>query len=192
MRWLPSRCPQPLPPATIGPRLGRVRGFTLLEVMVVMTIIGIIAGMVALRVGDSSRQVRHEREARRLQQAVQLAAQEAIVRGRPYGLRVGSNDYAFCRREAGVWTPIAADNKLGPYLLPGNLQLRIDSTLPEQDDRDSDQEDACPMIRLSPSGEIEPIRIAVIEGTGNAIIDIDVSVTGKVSRKLRAAGIEEQ
>jgi type II secretion system protein H len=192
MRWLPSAIPDPAPVAAGVPTTRRSGGFTLLELMVVMTIIGIIAGMVALRIGDSSRQVRHEREARRLQQAVQLAAQEAIVRGRAYGLRVGANDYAFCRREAGVWRPIAADNKLGPYLLPGNLQLRVDSTLPEQDERDSDEEGACPMIRLSPSGEMEPIKIAVIEATGNSIIDIDISVTGKVSRKLRVAEADNQ
>jgi general secretion pathway protein H len=161
-------------------------GFTLLEVMVVMTIIAIIAGMVALRVGDSSRQVRHEHEARRLQQAVQLAAQEAIVRGRQYGLAVEADGYGFCRRENGAWRAIEKDSKLRPYQISGGLTLRVDSTLPDQGGRQRDEEEtACPMVRLMPSGEIEPIRIAVVEGDGRAIIDVDVAVTGKVTRTYR-------
>jgi type II secretion system protein H len=167
----------------------RARGFTLLELMVVVTIIGVIAGMVALRIGDSSRRVQHEHEAVRLQQAVQLAAQEAIVRGHPYGLAVTAERYEFCRRSAGKWHLIeggeAGESRhLAPHALPANIHLRIDSTL-SSGKAEMQPEEACPMIEISPSGEIQPLKVALVDSSDNAAIVVDITMTGKIKRSDR-------
>jgi general secretion pathway protein H len=162
----------------------RNAGFTLIEVMVVLTIIAVLTGMVALRLGNRGREVQHERELRRLQQAITLAAEEAIIQGRPYGLAVSAHDYRFCRRERGSWTPIEADRALAPHLLPENLVLQIESELPSSASAagDRDAEGACPMIRLFPSGEAEPLQLTLRDTTGELHSGLALAMTGKVMR----------
>jgi general secretion pathway protein H len=162
----------------------RSAGFTLIEVMVVLTIIAVLTGMVALRLGNRGREVQHERELRRLQQAITLAAEEAIIQGRPYGLAVSAHDYRFCRRERGSWTPIEADRALAPHLLPENLVLQIESELPSSASAagDRDAEGACPMIRLFPSGEAEPLQLTLRDTTGELHSGLALAMTGKVMR----------
>jgi general secretion pathway protein H len=160
----------------------RNAGFTLIELMVVLTIIAVLTGMVALRLGNRGREVQHEREVRRLQQAITLAAEEAIIQGRPYGLAVSAHDYRFCRREQGSWTPIEADRGLAPHLLPENLLLQIESELPSSAAGDRDVEGACPMIRLFPSGETEPLQLTLRDTTGELHSGLALAVTGKVMR----------
>lgn len=162
----------------------RNAGFTLIEVMVVLTIIAVLTGMVALRLGNRGREVQHERELRRLQQAITLAAEEAIIQGRPYGLAVSAHDYRFCRREQGSWTPIEADRALAPHLLPENLVLQIESELPSSASAagDQDAEGACPMIRLFPSGEAEPLQLTLRDTTGELHSGLALAMTGKVMR----------
>ena len=57
------------------------RGFTLIEIMVVMVIIGIMALMIGLSVGNRSSEDRMEAEARRIQQLLQFASDEAQAKG---------------------------------------------------------------------------------------------------------------
>lgn len=69
-------------------------GFTLLEVMVVLLIIGILLGMATLSIGDGAR--RHAREAMRLlQHSMVLAAREAVINQQERGVRFFSGGYVF-------------------------------------------------------------------------------------------------
>lgn len=160
----------------------RASGFTLIEVMVVLTIIAVLAGMVALRFGNRGREVQHERELRRLQQAITLAAEEAIVQGRPYGLAISAREYRFCRREQGSWKPIETDRGLNPHDLPENLLLQIDSELPQSSSArgDGEAEGSCPMIRLFPSGEAEPLQLTLRDTAGERQATLALAATGKV------------
>lgn len=172
----------PHPPGKTARIEPRTAGFTLIEVMVVLTIIAVLAGMVALRLGNRGREVQHERELRRLQQAIVLAAEEAIIQGRPYGLAVSARDYRFCRREQGSWKPIETDRGLKPHDLPENLLLQIDSELPQSSSarRDGEAEGSCPMIRLFPSGEAEPLQLTLRDVTGERQATLALAATGKV------------
>ena len=90
----------------------RAGGFTLVELMVVMVIIGITLGMVSLNALPSPRQ-NLENEAKRLALLLQLARDEAIVRNRLVAFEAGSDSYRFIvRNDENSWDQIVGDDLL--------------------------------------------------------------------------------
>ena len=73
----------------------RAAGFTLLEILLVVTIIGILASVVVLGATDVGRQRTIRAEAERLALAVELARDEARLRNAVWGLLVDGGGYRF-------------------------------------------------------------------------------------------------
>jgi general secretion pathway protein H len=90
----------------------RQRGFTLLELLVVLVIVGIMLGFVTLNALPSGRQAL-QNEAQRIALLLQLARDEAIVRNRPIAFDVDQYRYRFwILDENNVWQPIDKDDML--------------------------------------------------------------------------------
>jgi general secretion pathway protein H len=87
------------------------RGFTLLEIMVVLVLIGIITSFALLSVGGGPRE-RLAEEGQRLAALVELHQQEAILSGEVRGIRFTRTGYAILSLdEKGEWQPpVAADH----------------------------------------------------------------------------------
>ncbi|NCY24782.1 MAG: type II secretion system protein GspH, partial [Alphaproteobacteria bacterium] len=77
-------------------RAGTKAGFTLLEMLVVLVLIGVLTGVAVLSLpGDPQRQARQEAE--RLQQAMQMAADTAVFEGNELGAYFTQQGYGFLR-----------------------------------------------------------------------------------------------
>jgi len=87
------------------------RGFTLLELLVVVVIAGITLGFVSLNVVPGQRQAM-QNEAQRVALLMQLARDEAIVRNRPIAFEAESDRYRFLVREGNAWKPLPQDEML--------------------------------------------------------------------------------
>ena len=87
------------------------RGFTLVEVMVVLVIIGIVLGMVSLNAIPSPHQ-NLQQEAQRLALLLQLARDEAIVRNRLVTFEANTERYRFLVRNENHWDPVTQDDLL--------------------------------------------------------------------------------
>jgi general secretion pathway protein H len=87
------------------------RGFTLLELLVVLVIAGLLLGMVAFNAMPGERQVL-QNEAQRIALLLQLARDEAIVRNRPITFEAESDRYRFLIREGNKWEPMSQDDLL--------------------------------------------------------------------------------
>jgi general secretion pathway protein H len=87
------------------------RGFTLVEIMVVMVIIGITLGLASLNAIPSPRQDL-QKEAQRLTLLLQLARDEAIVRNRPVTFEATPERYHFLVRNETRWEQITGDDLL--------------------------------------------------------------------------------
>lgn len=79
-------------------------GFTLVELMVVLTVIALAAGAVAWSLPDPAGRVSDE--ASRFALRVRAAHDDAVVEARPIGVWVTAGGYGFEARAGGAWRPL--------------------------------------------------------------------------------------
>ncbi len=107
------------------------RGFTLLELLVVLFIIGIVTAMATLSIGTATSGKGVEQTADQLAGQLTLVREEASIQGREFGLTFFTDRYAFSTFdfENGRWQELGDDAEaLRPQLLPGEsvLELELD------------------------------------------------------------------
>lgn len=139
------------------------RGFTLIELMVVLVLIGVIASLAVLSFGGT-RDPRMETEARRLAAVMELAMQTAILQNRELGLVLDQSGYRFSHLEEDTWLPVqaSADRTLRARELPDGMRLEWSTDgLPGRAAPDSDKDDHRPAVLLLSSGEQTPFRVTL-------------------------------
>lgn len=87
------------------------RGFTLLELLVVMVIVGITLGMVSFNAMPDTQQILRN-DAQRIALLLQLARDEAIIRNLPIAFEAEAKRYRFLVREDNIWQPLEQDELL--------------------------------------------------------------------------------
>ncbi len=103
------------------------RGFTLIEILVVVVIIGILATIATLAVGLLGEDRELERETGRLTDSIALLQEQAQLEGRDYGLRIESAGYEFQRFDGFEqrWLDVEDDPWLRPRELPAGLAFEL-------------------------------------------------------------------
>jgi general secretion pathway protein H len=89
----------------------RAAGFTLLELLVVLVIVGLSLGMVSLSIMPNNAQALLT-DAQRVALLLQLARDEAIVRNRPIAFEAQADRYRFLVREENGWQVLQNDGLL--------------------------------------------------------------------------------
>lgn len=82
----------------------RPNGFTLVELMVVLAILGLAATAVVLTIPGEERSVRSEAD--RLAARLAAARDVAVIEGRSVAVNFAPSGYGFERRVAGAWQPL--------------------------------------------------------------------------------------
>jgi len=159
-------------------------GFTLLELMIVIVIVGIMFSFLVLSIRGSSPEEAINTEARRLNQLIGLALEEAILRGEEYAIVFKPNSYQFVRLSENGWQAIQGDRQLRTRELPEDItiELEIDNIeLTLSRDQKTDETKLKPHVFLLSSGEITP------EFTVNLVIfgiDTSYHIAGKMNGQL--------
>ena len=87
------------------PKFAYQAGFTLLEMLVVLVIAGIIAGVASMTLTGNPRSDLRE-EGQRLALLFESASDEAQVRGHPLAWQANTQGYQFVERSAEAWRPL--------------------------------------------------------------------------------------
>jgi general secretion pathway protein H len=109
------------------PAARRASGFTLLEVLVVVIIIGIITSMAMISVKVLGGDHEMDKEAARLQAILIQTREDAMLIGTDVGMRVDLHGYDFLRYDSrkDLWQPVTDDPMLRPRPLPDGMTARL-------------------------------------------------------------------
>lgn len=174
-------------------------GFTLLELMMVVLIMGFSLGLVALAVGrDSGSPARTEAE--EFIRRGDFVAEQAVLNGEIYGLFVrpqnivGSTEYQWCfqwqRWRNNVWEPLL--EALEEHCLAPNLgvDMVVENEAYEYDPK---LEIPVPVAVFYPSGEATPFELAIypqnqgVNTDPDAIQRLEIDMMGRLIWLNRSA-----
>ena len=141
----------------------RPAGFTLIEMMVVIIIIGILMSTIVLSIRTDEIGEHMEIEMRRIQALISLAREEAVLQGQEYALTVKDNSYLFEVLEENAWLPITDDKVFRERtvldgtelaLVVDTREISLAATKESEDDKATP-----PRVYILSSGEIMPFEL---------------------------------
>lgn len=166
----------------------RSRGFTLLELLVVLVIIGIVASFAVLSVGDGGRSAEVKQEAQRLASLLTLVSQQAVMQSRNYAVQFDGDGYTFLELDesSNNWKPVEDDRTLRARKLPDGLTLEVH--LENQPGERLGHKRAKPMVMLLSSGEMTPFDATLSAGGDETGYRISADLLGHVKVEPPKAG----
>ncbi len=160
-------------------------GFTLLELMVVLVLIGIIFSFAVLSLKRDAWAESMQMESRRLTALLQLARDEAILTGTDVAVRFTEEDYEFMSMREGQWTAVKDDPILRQRALPSGMYLELElEGNPPDDEMSREKRKKLPQVFLLSSGEITPFTLTFRAPETEKVIVYTATLVGDLSWEL--------
>ncbi len=158
-----------LPRSPLSGASHRPGGFTLIEILVVIVILGVVIAVATVAVGVLGRDREVEDQARRLWAVMTQGREEAELQGRDLGLFLEDTSYEFMvfdPKRSG-WVIIEDDDLLARRVLPDGVRMRLwlesrEVVLkPTREPTEDELKKRSPQIIMLASGEIMPYRLEI-------------------------------
>ena len=169
----------------------RAKGFTLVEILVVVVIMAVVISLAVLSIGVTGRDSQLDEETRRIEGLVGLLHERAVLEGRDFGLRVQPTRYEFLvyvpARDR--WERMDQEREFRRRELPKGLsfQLQLDSQTvvlkPDDPNLSSNQVLSNPQIAIAASGDGTPFRLTLLREQTRAQASVDGDALGKLTRE---------
>lgn len=144
----------------------RERGFTLVELMVVLVVLGLMTSVVVMAVprGPSL-----AAEAETFAARLSRAQEEAVLTNRAIGVRVDGQGYAFRRRNGGVWAPLED----GPFKATNWSQGMVAAL---------DSREPAGQVSFDGAGLAEPIGVTLSRDNRRVSVSVDAAGNVRIDR----------
>jgi general secretion pathway protein H len=175
----------------------RVRGFSLIEILVVVVIIAIVSAIALLSLGLLGQDRELETEARRFASLVEVVQDEAAMQGREFGLEFMVGAYRFVEYDpySSRWVELLGDDLMRMRRLPEGVEfdlylegqrvvLDFEPADIEEPDRDSmvrdAAEDFAPHILIYSSGDVTPFELALTRRSSQQSVVLEGDFAGSI------------
>ncbi|HUD96044.1 MAG TPA: type II secretion system minor pseudopilin GspH [Woeseiaceae bacterium] len=181
-------------------------GFTLIEVLVIVIIIGIVSAVVLLSFGVLGDDRAMQQQARRFASLVDLAADESLMQGRDYGVEFTRSGYRFLEYDplSHQWQEIIGDEIFRPRQLDEGLDLELvledrnislgerfaeAATDGEGEEDEELADDFAPHVLIMSSGEVTPFNLYILRPADRSELHVEMSVTGEIEIQQAAQAL---
>jgi general secretion pathway protein H len=173
----------------------RSAGFSLIEILVVIVIIGIVLSIAILSVSLVGGDKAIREEAQRMMALLEVAQDESMLQGREFGLELMIGGYRFLELDpiSGQWSEIIGDDTLRQRELPEELEIQlyiedrpvILKPTPAKTDRDESEmargvERYAPHVLIYSSGDLTPFELHFVRDVDDSIVAIEADIMGMV------------
>lgn len=150
-------------------------GFTLIEVMLVIVLVGLMVSMVQFTFQNNQADQRLSQESKRFAGTFEMAAEYGMLNNVELGLLVTESSYEYLGYDGTQWTPVSDFDALAYFELPEDMELtltlddlpleqpsmvNVESFKEEEDDFKPDEEKVTPQVVILSGGDISPFSVS--------------------------------
>jgi len=184
-------------------------GFTLIEVMVVIVLIGLMASVIQFSFSGNQPEKLLEKESERFSAIFNMAAEYSMLNNLELGLLIEENSYQFLGFDGEKWVAELDNELLETYTLPEEMELSLAlddlpleeapliNYLQESEEIDltfsgselDEEKKLIPQVYILSGGDLTPfsLRFAFAD-TYNDVTDVSYKVTGLYTTPLTIEG----
>jgi general secretion pathway protein H len=154
-----------------------MKGFTLIEILVVLVIVGIILSFAVISFGDFGESRRIVTAGDHLQNIMKLAQQQAILESRPLGIKITNTTYQLYQLNLpATWSARSNKDIFKEQSFPKNTKVKLVL--------DFKPKPGTPDIIFQNSGDMTPFKLFL----GNAEQPTLVTIIGQSNGQITASG----
>jgi general secretion pathway protein H len=169
----------------------RSKGFTLIEILVVLVIMAVVISLAVLSINTTGRDAQLDEESRRIEGLVDILHERALLEGRDFGLRIEPSAYEFVvyAPDRDRWLTLNDEHEFRHRDLPKGVSFKLEldsvNVVLKPIDRGLSDGDAPPgpQVAIAASGEGTPFHLTLLREATQAQASVNGDAFGKTTQR---------